>query len=320
MDVNGNQKVKGRWRGVYRWTLFAATLGAVTWFIWMNAGRLGGYASSISTWAVLACLLAVSAGYLARFAAWTRLASLFGLQAPAVRAGRAYFLSVLGRYIPGKLGLALIRIEAYRPHSPERVALATGTEIVTALSAALVLMLGGIASAPGFFPAWLKWAAPAGIAITLAILSPPVLHRLAGLVFRLTGREQPERLPGYRQMLGLTALYIIPGLLQGIGLYVLLLSLGPVPPGSYLAITGAYYTAGLAGMLAIFAPGGLGVREGILMLVLPLVVPKESAIIAALLLRFIMIAAELSRARRAECEELAKRVARAEREVIIPSS
>ena len=94
-------------------------------------------------------------------------------------------------------------------------------------------------------------------------------------------------------MLGLTLLYIIPGLLQGLGLYLLLLSLGPVEPGSYLAVTGAYYTAGLAGMLAFFAPGGLGVREGILMLVLPLVVPGESAIIAALLLRLIMIAAEL---------------------------
>ena len=51
---------------------------------------------------------------------------------------------------------------------------------------------------------------------------------------------------------------------------------------------------GLAGMLAVFAPGGLGVREGILMLILPLLVPRESAIIAALLLRLVMIAAELS--------------------------
>jgi glycosyltransferase 2 family protein len=154
-------------------------------------------------------------------------------------------------------------------------------------------MLGGIASAPGIFPLWLKWAAPAGIAVTLALLSPPVLHRISGGIFRLTGREQPGLLPGYGKMLGLTAMYVVPGLLQGLGLYALLLSLGPVRSGSYLTITGAYYTAGLAGMLAIFAPGGLGVREGILMLVLPLVVPKESAIIAALLLRLVMISAEL---------------------------
>ncbi len=293
LDENGRQKRAGTGRKIYRWILFAATLGTVTWFVWINADRLAGYSSRIGSRAVLLCFLAVAAGYLARFAAWTRLASLFGLHAPISRSGRAYFLSILGRYIPGKLGLALIRIEAYRPDPPERVALATGTELVTALSAALILMLGGIASTPGTFPAWLKWVAPAGIALTLAILSPPVLHRIIGTIFRMTGREQPRRLPGYGPMLGLTALYIIPGLLQGLGLYALLLSLGPVPPGSYLTITGAYYTAGLAGMLAIFAPGGLGVREGILMLVLPLVVPKESAIIAALLLRLVMIAAEL---------------------------
>jgi hypothetical protein len=114
------------------------------------------------------------------------------------------------------------------------------------------------------------------------------------MVFRLIGRDRPERLPGYGRMLALTGLYVIPGLLQGLGLYVLLLSLGPVPPGSYLAVTGAYYAAGLAGMLAVFAPGGLGVREGILMLVLPLIVPMESAIMAALLLRLVMLGSELA--------------------------
>lgn len=296
MEENRNQRKSGTGtrRRIYRWILFAATLGTVAWFVGINAGKLSGYASRIEARAVMLAFLAIAAGYIARFAAWTRLASSFGLHAPVMRGGRAYFLSFLGRYIPGKLGLALIRIEAYRPNPPERVALATGTELVTALSAALILMLGGIASAPGIFPAWLRWTAPAGIIFTLALLSPPVLHRIAGAIFRLTGREQPTDLPGAGSMLGLTALYIVPGLLQGLGLYILLLSLGPVPAGSYLTVTGAYYTAGLAGMLAVFAPGGLGVREGILMLVLPLVVPREAAIIAALLLRLIMLAAELS--------------------------
>ena len=244
--------------------------------------------------AIMLCLLAVSAGYLARFAAWTRLAAFFDLRAPTAAAGRAYFLSVLGRYIPGKVGLALIRIEAYRPHPPERVALATGTELAAALGAALLLMIAAIATAPGTFPPQLKWAAAAALAAVLAFLSPPVIGRIARALSRMTGRASPGRLPGYGRMLALTALYIIPGLLQGLGLFILLRSLGPVPPGAYLAVTGAYYTAGLAGMLAFFAPGGLGVREGILMLVLPLVVPKESAIIAALLLRLIMMAAEVS--------------------------
>ena len=159
MEENRDQRKRGpaARRRVYRWILFAATLGTVAWFVGINAGKLSGYASLIEVRAVLLAFLAITAGYLARFVAWTRLASFFGLHAPVLRGGRAYFLSVLGRYIPGKLGLALIRIEAYRPQPPERVALATGTELVTALSAALILMLGGIASAPGIFPAWLKW-------------------------------------------------------------------------------------------------------------------------------------------------------------------
>ena len=291
MDERRDQR--GGRRAAYRLMLFAACLGAVSYFVWRNAGRLAASGLRFDASLVALSLGCVIAAYLARFLSWTALASLFSLRAPLLPAGRAYFLSVLGRYIPGKVGLALVRIEGYRGHPASLVVLATGVEMLTALSAGLVLMCVGILFLPPGVPAWLRWAAPAGIALIALLLSPPLFHRAARAALRLTGSAEPPILPRFGAMLGLIGLYLLPGLLQGLGLYTLLLSLGPVPAGSYLAVTGAYYTAGIAGMLAVFAPGGIGVREGILMLVLPVIVPRETAIAASLAIRLVMVAAEL---------------------------
>jgi len=51
--------------------------------------------------------------------------------------------------------------------------------------------------------------------------------------------------------------------------------------------------AGVAGLLAIFAPAGLGVREGVLMIILPGVIGTEAAIVVSLASRIWFTAAEL---------------------------
>jgi len=231
--------------------------------------------------------------YLVRFSAWTRLASIMELKASLRYSGKAYFLSMLARYIPGKIGMALVRVEVYSGHPPERVILATGMELVSALSAALLLTFAGLASSPAHFPIYLKWFALVGIALLLSALSPPVMGSVIKLLSRITGREFPGRIPPYRIILLLVGIYTIPGLVHGLGLFFLLNSLSPVPAEHYLAVTGAYYAASIVGILAVFAPGGLGVREGITMLVLPLIVPRENAIVAAVVIRLVLILAEI---------------------------
>ncbi|MBU8921840.1 MAG: flippase-like domain-containing protein [Bacteroidales bacterium] len=281
-------------RKIYRWLLFAAVMAAVIWFAWKSLSRLDARELLSRKGPVLLSLALVTSAFLTRFAVWSFLASTLGLRAGITEGGRGYFLSLLGRYVPGKIGLALVRIETYRKHPPEKVVLATGLELLCAVSAALLLALAGSVDPPVPLPSLYRWASMAGILILAVILSPPVLTRAASLLMRVTGRKTSAKLPSYRLIMAFTGLYVIPGLLHGLGLFVLLDSMSGVGAGSYLAITGAYYAASLGGLIAIFAPGGLGVREGLLFLILPLIVPSEDAVLAALLIRLVTLASELT--------------------------
>jgi len=281
-------------RAVYRWLLFAATLAALGWFIARNSTDILRHSIPWHGPLFIFAFFAVAAAYLVKFGAWTRLASTMGLSAPLSKAGRAYFLSILGRYIPGKLGLALIRVEAYEGHAPRKVVMATAMELIIALTAALLLALVGLATSPASFPSYLRWA-PLVIIIPLLIaLSPPLVRRAVNTILRLAGREELDRFPSYRANLLFVLLYTLPGFLHGLGLFFVLNTLCHVPVSHYLTVTGIYYAANFIGVVAIFAPGGLGVREGILFLVLPALVGKENAILAAILIRLITVAAELA--------------------------
>ena len=119
-----------------------------------------------------------------------------------------------------------------------------------------LLALAGSVDPPVPLPSLYRWASMAGILILAVILSPPVLTRAASLLMRLTGRKTSAELPSYRLIMAFTGLYVIPGLLHGLGLFVLLDSMSGVGAGSYLAITGAYYAASLGGRIATEDPLG----------------------------------------------------------------
>lgn len=286
------QKVSTR-RLAYRWILFAATVIAVVYFIARNYEKVSRHSFDFNVWYLILSFVVVSAAYLIRFGVWTRLAALLGLKAPVRIAGRAYFLSILGRYVPGKVGLALVRVEAYSGYPPDRVVMATGMELIAALSAALLLAFTGLISSSTEFPRYLKWTALLCVVPLLIALAPPILKFVANAILKLLGRKKMEHVPPFKTNLLLVLMYTIPGFLHGLGLFLVINSLAHLSAGHYLAVTGTYYTASLAGLLAVFAPGGLGVREGVLFLVLPFLIPQETAIVAAVLIRLITIAAEI---------------------------
>jgi len=285
--------IGSRARAVYRSILFALTLAAVTWFAVRNWREMSLHTMELHGSLVAFSFCAVLLGYLARFAVWIRLSSVMDLRAPMVNAGRAYFLSNLGRYVPGKLGLALIRVEAYGGYPADRVVMATGLETIAALAAALLLAVIGLAFSPVHLPPYLRWVSLVALALLLVVLSPRLLQRTADAILRLLKRRYLDRLPSYSTNIAFVVLLTIPGFLHGLGLFLLLNAFSHVPGSHYLAVTGAYYAANMIGLIAVFAPGGLGVREAILFLVLPSLVGKEVAIIAAVLIRLITMAAEL---------------------------
>jgi uncharacterized membrane protein YbhN (UPF0104 family) len=270
-----------------------ASIAAVAWVVGRNVGKLDDLEIDFRISYMVAALAAALSAYSAMFIAWTRMASIFRLRAPFPVAGRAYFLSYLARYIPGKIGIFLMRAEIYGGRSAAGVIMATALEQVVVLAAAFFIVLLGIFFTPSLFPAWMRITSVAGLVLTVFMMKPSILKAVSRWISRISGKRVVYPETTFPTNIGLVLLYSIPSILHGLSLFLVLNSLYHVPLGYLPAVTGAYIGAILAGLFAVFIPGGLGVREGALILALPVVVPGEAAVAAAVIIRLITISAEI---------------------------
>lgn len=85
--------------------------------------------------------------------------------------------------------------------------------------------------------------------------------------------------------LGYQLAFLGPRVLNGIGFVFIVVSFLDVPSTAYLPLAAAYVLAGAVGILAVFVPSGLGVRESVIVLFASQYMPVEEAIVLSLLAR-----------------------------------
>jgi glycosyltransferase 2 family protein len=258
---------------------------------------LGGLAAAAGLYAVgLACW----GGY------WLLLMRRQGEPLTLGRAARAYFVSQLGKYVPGKAWAILLRATLVRPDGvrPGRAALLATYETLTSMAAGALI---GVALWP-----WLAGAEALGWKALglLALAGVPILPGVFNALTRRVQRAFPDAAGAAPPLrLGTLALGLLQAgagwALMGTGLWLLLWAwpVGAVAAGAavWLRCTAALAVAYVAGFLTLPAPGGLGVREALLQ---PFVArelaaslsPERAdaeAVLVVLLLRLAWTAAEL---------------------------
>ncbi len=87
--------------------------------------------------------------------------------------------------------------------------------------------------------------------------------------------------------------YLIPRLLNGIGFVCVAAALFSVTPDMYVGLIAIYALAGVIGLLAIFVPSGIGVREAVIVALASAYFPTEQAIILSLVARFYATIADI---------------------------
>jgi hypothetical protein len=210
---------------------------------------------------------ALLAGYFSTGWLWGRIvADLGGPRLPLSVSVRLFMIANLGRYVPGKVwqiaGLAVLGRSRGVPPATAAAAAVLGQGI--ALAAALLVGLTAVWPIMGDSP-W-RWAVPAGvIAASGLALTPPAFRAITGAWFRIAKTDVPA---------GLTPLTALSWLMVGLGSWViyasafwlLVKSLGV--SASFLPTASAFAAAYVLGYVALFAPAGIGVREGFLIMLL----------------------------------------------------
>jgi hypothetical protein len=256
---------------------------------WEGAGR--ELRQLVPRWPAIALSsLVVLATYALLIEAWRRMLVAWSARLSYGDAAHIWFVSNLGRWVPGKVW-QIAAMGAMARQRGVAAGAAAGSSIVVNLASivsgfALVLLTGSAvldASARG------GRGLAVGIVLTVAALLvgvPPLLPRVAALAERLTGRSIPlPRIPVRALWVAVTAT-AVAWLMYGIAFAVFTRgivtgsagSLPGVVPAFVAVYTGSY----LAGYLALFAPGGIGVRESVLIVMMPalgLATPAQALVI-----------------------------------------
>lgn len=126
---------------------------------------------------------------------------------------------------------------------------------------------------------------------SLLLLHPRIFLPLGNRALTLIGKEQVTIDFTYREILNILPISFLVWITGGAGFYALTASL--TAPASAPYLIGAYAASWALGFLILIVPGGLGIREGALILLLQQVFPETTALIIALLARPWRIAGEI---------------------------
>jgi len=272
----------------------------------LESPEVAGLVMSVPVWSWGLCAVLYLAGILCSAMYWRILLSACGHSVPLGRSCRAFLVSQMGKYVPGK-GLALLMRAAMVRESgvPMTIGVATGMIEVLwtmALGALLALAVAlGLEWAGATDIASDRWLVPklaVLVVITLVPAWPSWSIKLARATARKMGFDagtEPFHLPAGKLALG--ALLMAAGwIFLSLSMVALIEGLAPATGGRILFPAMAWVPLANVGGFVASTPGGLGVREYLIQQSLIPELGSERALVAALLLRLAWTVAEVASA------------------------
>lgn len=243
---------------------------------------------------VLAALV-VWSGYAALIAGWRGVLRGWNETLAPWQAGRIWALSSLGKYLPGKIW-AVAGMVVMAQRAGVRPVAAAGSALVMQLlamgtGAAVVALTGVLALATdGWLRLGLIAVLVASVAGTLVLLQTGWLNRILA---RLPGGVDQVATPTPLSILGGVAANVLAWGAYGVAVWLLARALIPEVSFPLLTTIGAFAASYIVGFLVLLVPGGLGVREGVFVLMLQGVVGLAPATAIALASRLLFTLTEV---------------------------
>lgn len=238
----------------------------------------------------------VLATYLLLVEAWRSTLRAWSETLPFGQAARIWFVSNLGKYVPGRIW-QILAMGGMAQRAGVSATAAIGSSLVVNLVsiiagfAVIALSAGNrIAAAVGLERAGetssvtrLVVVALAALGVAGLALAPVVIPRLVTLAGRVLGRTIAVPHVPPRAIWIAAASTAASWILYGIAFAWFARAVSPHVTGNALSYVAVYTGSYLAGYLALFVPGGVGVREAALIIAMPrfeLASAADAAVIA----------------------------------------
>jgi hypothetical protein len=206
------------------------------------------------------------------------------------------WLPEIAKYLPGRVANVAASLWLFHrcgipaPVVVGVLSVLNGLAVLSGLIVAVPLTLWGPIRqrVPG---AW--WWCLALIGLGLVCLHPAIFRTISNLALRLVRRPRLEVFPRARDYMGPFGLMLLGRMLAGGSLWLVARSVTEVTVSQIPLFAAGLAMAGTSAYLAFFAPAGIGVREGILLIVLTPAIGEVPAAVAVVALRLVQMIAEI---------------------------
>jgi hypothetical protein len=282
----------------FRWMIVLAIFVLLGKMIWSNWNQVKDTPFVLQPFPLVLSSLIFAFSYFIQIWAWYLITLKLKIALSPSETLKTWFYSQLGKYLPGKIWLLLGRIYYYqsRGKSKKSVSVALYFEMVTVIIAGGIIFLAALVlfrETRSFYSGkQLLWLVPFFI-VAFASAHPRVLQKIMNSVLILFRREPISLSVSYGDILWIVIVCIVAWVIGGIGFYLFVDSIYPVAPQYILFLTGALAISSTLGLIVIFAPSGLGVREGVLVYLLSFMMATPTAVIISILTRIWMTLIEI---------------------------
>lgn len=227
---------------------------------------------------------------------WHRVLISLGQRTTLARSLRAYYIGHVGKYVPGKAMVVVLRASLVKGPGVDTAVAAASVFYETLTSMAVAAMV-----AAGVLAIWLRgpWRLVAVSLALMALAALPTLPPVFLHVLHLVGRRwsDPHTVATLRRLDYATIVWgwlsIAGGwIIMGLSLWAAVRAITPDAPPEMPRYTAGAALSTVAGFVAMI-PAGAGIRELVLKEVLAEAIGATPAFVSAIVLRLVSIVAEL---------------------------
>ena len=278
--------------------LLVVIVAACVIALWANWQEVSGQLRKLSVPVVLGAFVLVALAPVLTLMGWRVLLEDLGTHLALPPASSVFLVGQLGKYLPGSVWTVVAQAEMGAKLAVPRRRMA----VVGILSIGLAVLTGCLLGIPAVQPllasrgdAFSWWWVAIAVALGCVLLWPRLLNAVIARGLRLLRREPLEHDLSGRAVALASAWFVAAWVSTGMGTFVLARSVAPDAPLGPLLVTcvGGFALASAAGMFSILVPAGVGVRDGVLALLLVTLMPLPAAAAVVVVARFFAVLADL---------------------------
>lgn len=249
---------------------------------------------------LLAGVLAYAIGMMPAAAAWLQTLRAFRQTVPFWFGLHTYFLGHLGKYVPGKAMVIVMRVGRLAPLGIEIKPTVVSIFVETLTSVAVGAIIGSVFVffAPEFPPTWIVAGALICIPCSVLFLLPHTFRALLAILAKSKIGRMPRSVGEaftWKMMIRTCAWMAVGWLIHGTAGWLILSGIQSTPGlwtfQAWAACVSAVSLGAVVGFVSML-PGGAGVRELVITWLLSSIVPQPIALFAAIAFRIANLLAE----------------------------